>query len=852
MARWLNKAQIKELLDSLNVHYDNSDSYRDLKHRLIYDELPRYYGKTKYRDVKRYIDREIIPQRIQNIADDLEIFTSYQPSQQSTPFLPSALTVKDNIIKRVNAHQNFDVDFGDSDDNGTRESYLLGLILSLKDLHPRYQNNYLVLRLKYGDDKEVMRVINSYTLGHIQNLIDVLQGKIPDDVPDYTDSDQAVLFGLIALQGFSLEWYDYDFNFKAFGYFPYYNTVPELDLSVFGIYHNDNEADYTNNCFIHAAICSGIFTDEEITFMKSLINTRYIHRDDLKYIANTLSVHIVTYYYCSKRNKIDKAVKFGNSSNRVLRLLIRCGHCMLYKDELVPENKYGVKNLNTLISRMLQNDELALIHNMSKAEKFIEFNDTFDKLEYAESSCRKYIPSEKKLTNFELVFACVYNSSTDSLEYVFKNEIKSMKIYDLIQNLKNKSVLIYMPDLSGIKDSLNIFDSVKISDYRNTTQYIRIIKDNKVILLRNFHSLTSIDTKGMNALQFHETVLYVKNQLMNKLNININDYSSLPNIALAAAYKNKCFDNVYTMTGLPKYFAQKCIYGGLIRTLYDNCFEVDDVTCFDINSSYGTSMNMMKGIPTGRPKPFYKSIPQNACYAFIQIKISNIRNDVLGRYKFVREGIMFVDSVMYNEIVKYVDCDIEVINGYYFDEGFNNNINSFSKVLYELRKDEKLNKLGKNMLSSLYGKSLQSAQQFKTKLVPKSKLNMFIAEYGNFIYSMNEIKKSDTVNVKLMKSLNLNYNMPQFGVQVLSESRKRINDIINYCVEQNLLIYSIKTDSFTISNNDINEFTKKCIIGNELGQFKIEYQANHVKYTSASCYKAELVDSTLRTRGKVK
>ena len=156
------------------------------------------------------------------------------------------------------------------------------------------------------------------------------------------------------------------------------------------------------------------------------------------------------------------------------------------------------------------------------------------------------------------------------------------------------------------------------------------------------------------------------------------------------------------------------------------------------------------------------------------------------------------------------------------------------------------------MLSSLYGKSLQSAQQFKTKLVPKSKLNMFIAEYGNFIYSMNEIKKSDTVNVKLMKSLNLNYNMPQFGVQVLSESRKRINDIISYCVEQNLLIYSIKTDSFTISNNDINKFTKKCIIGNELGQFKIEYQANHIKYTSASCYKAELVDSTLRTRGKVK
>ena len=61
---------------------------------------------------------------------------------------------------------------------------------------------------------------------------------------------------------------------------------------------------------------------------------------------------------------------------------------------------------------------------------------------------------------------------------------------------------------------------------------------------------------------------------------------------------------------------------------------------------------------------------------------------------------------------------------------FKHRCNSFSKILYNLRSIEFMNKLGKNMLSSLYGKSLQNAEQFKIKSVPKSEINEFIAENG--------------------------------------------------------------------------------------------------------------------------
>ena len=289
----------------------------------------------------------------------------------------------------------------------------------------------------------------------------------------------------------------------------------------------------------------------------------------------------------------------------------------------------------------------------------------------------------------------------------------------------------------------------------------------------------------------------------------------------------------------------------MIRTLYDKCFEVEDVVCLDVNSSYGSSMASMDGLPRGFPKPFYGKIPDEACYAFVQCNINNIEHDSLGRYRFVQEGINFVDSVLLDEIKRYAKCDIEIINGYYFNEGVNEKINKFSKTLYELRSIEGFNKLGKNMLSSLYGKSLQSSEQFKVRYIPASKIVEFIAENGNFIFDMTKSKRSKVYTVRLLKSLSMSYNLPVFGVQVLSESRRRMNEVINYCNKHDIPIYSIKTDSFVIPKDKVNEFEKKYKIGQGLGEFKKEFEANHVKFTSSSCYRAELIDGSIRMRGKV-
>ena len=444
----LSKSRVIELLESLNVNHEGVNKFKDLK-TLLYNQLPNYSGKKNFTDISDYVENQILPERIQNIADDLDIFNDYQPPEQLTRLTPTALMNKDRIMRQINDYQDFDVDFAQSDIS-TQEAYLMGLIESLKSLKLKNNNKYLILRLKFGDGKECMRIINAQTINHLLHLIAVLEGKASDDAQDYTDSDQAVLLGFLSLTGFALEWYDYKKINKAFGYFPYYNTIKELDLSPFGIYHNDEEANYNDNCFILAAIQSKLFSSDEIDLMRSMINTRYIPRDDVKFIAETLNVQIDTYYFNEERKKIDKAVRFNKGAERVLRLLIRCGHGMLYHDELVPQNKYDVHNLNTLITRMIDNDELVLIKDVSNAEKFMTYSFDYDNLEYPQCSVKPFMNKNKSI-NYNLVFAAIFDKSNNSFIYKHGQESKTILYYELFNAYPDKT-LIYVPTLQHLND----------------------------------------------------------------------------------------------------------------------------------------------------------------------------------------------------------------------------------------------------------------------------------------------------------------------------------------------------------------------------------------------------------------
>ena len=110
----LNKEQVIKLLDSLNIDHSGVNKFNDLK-KLLYKEIPDYKGKKSYRNISEHIEDKVIPNRVQNIADDLEPFANYQPPQQQQQLTPTSLMIKDNIDKQLKDTKDFEIDFGTGD-----------------------------------------------------------------------------------------------------------------------------------------------------------------------------------------------------------------------------------------------------------------------------------------------------------------------------------------------------------------------------------------------------------------------------------------------------------------------------------------------------------------------------------------------------------------------------------------------------------------------------------------------------------------------------------------------------------------------------------------------------------------
>lgn len=313
---------------------------------------------------------------------------------------------------------------------------------------------------------------------------------------------------------------------------------------------------------------------------------------------------------------------------------------------------------------------------------------------------------------------------------------------------------------------------------------------------------------------------------------------------------------------------------------------------FDAVSLYPSAMKRMKGFLKGCPKVIenlsYDYIKNYDGY-FVEIKINKVgikRAFSLMSYKN-EEGIrMFtndmegkiikVDKTTLEDLIKFQKIEFEIIRGYYFNEGFNNKINEvieyiFSKrlelkamVYYEKNKDDKfekeicllddeerenfIKKLKKNNISyqesnpaeltyklimnNAYGKSIMKPIETETKLFTREKeFEVYIDRNYNWINSYNKFgKNNNKYKVKIIKKLDDHYNIAHVGVEILSMSKRIMNEVMTIAEDNNLKIYYQDTDSMHIEQQDIkilqeqfNKTYERELIGKNMGQFHSDF-----------------------------
>lgn len=346
--------------------------------------------------------------------------------------------------------------------------------------------------------------------------------------------------------------------------------------------------------------------------------------------------------------------------------------------------------------------------------------------------------------------------------------------------------------------------------------------------------------------------------------MNLFNYISSAQMSHDYMLKNKVYDNVKQLNSTPREYIMKCMVGG--RTMVSNNKKKHikkRVSDFDAVSLYPSAMSRLGGLLKGEPKVIndcnlnYEYLQKQDGY-FIQIKINNVGK----KYKFplmsninksgVREWTneptqnLYVDKITLEDLIEYHKIEFDIIDGYYYDEGRDNSLKEQIDYLFNERlklKKEKnpLEQIFKLIMNSSYGKTLQKPITDKVNFVKNTELDKFIDKHYNRIidgyeklYGGNE--DYSVYRIKTEKGICEHFNNVHCGIEILSMSKRIMNEVMCLAEDVNIPLYYQDTDSIHIEEEHINKLADKYedkfnrkLIGKGMGQFHSDFDSDIIK-----------------------
>ena len=365
--------------------------------------------------------------------------------------------------------------------------------------------------------------------------------------------------------------------------------------------------------------------------------------------------------------------------------------------------------------------------------------------------------------------------------------------------------------------------------------------------------------------------------------IDIDLYVSVASLSLDYMKIKGVFDNVYELSGNPREFINKCMYGG--RTMCSENKKIDNIIYqiladLDAISLYPSAMARLKGYLQGTPKVIknleYENIKNYDGY-FVEIMIEKVNK----KFKFplmskvtdkgIREWtnemqneIFYCDKTTLEELIEYHDIEYKIIRGYYYNEGRNMNLKPTIEHLFNTRLEAKkqknpIEKIYKLIMNSCYGKCLLKPIDTEKKYISNGKYKEFISTNYNWIKDSNYCKENNSWKITVIKPINEHFNLVHCGIEVLSTSKRIMNEVMVLSENLNIDMYYTDTDSIHIDNSKIDylatEFKKKYgrdLIGKNLGQFHSDFDSDILEgditakrsiFLGKKCYIDELIGS---------
>lgn len=475
----------------------------------------------------------------------------------------------------------------------------------------------------------------------------------------------------------------------------------------------------------------------------------------------------------------------------------------------------------------------------------------------------KYLWKCKEITNGSAFIT--YKGYFNNLKIQIKDSVKliPMPLCEFPKSFKLDFVKEFMPYKLYTEENINLryIDYDKVLTYidndkdkeifdENITKW-NLMKNDKVDMIEYARLYCEIDVKLL-----RDGYNIFRDNCITHFNIDINKVLTIPSLADKYFIMQGCYDDIYEISGTPQQFIQKCVVGG--RTMCCNNEKIIKenviINDFDAVSLYPSAMYRMKGFLKGLPKILKETdynVIKNYDGYFIQIKIKKIgikRNFGLCSYidenKGVRnftndliDKIIYIDKTGLEDLIEFQDVEFEIIKGYYFDEGFNNKINEVIKYVFdkrlELKKQKNVGQLiYKLIMNSTYGKTIQKSPDTELKLFDnKERFEVYLSRNYNKVKNWLSYDDDKKFKVEIGCNMTQHFNRCHIGVEILSMSKRIMNEVICLAEDNKLNIYYQDTDSIHIENKDIeilsnlykNKYNKD-LIGEDMGQFHSDFE----------------------------
>lgn len=386
--------------------------------------------------------------------------------------------------------------------------------------------------------------------------------------------------------------------------------------------------------------------------------------------------------------------------------------------------------------------------------------------------------------------------------------------------------------------------------------------------IKNCKSWKCLDDGEVNILAYSAKYCYMDCQVLQKgynkfrsmmletTGLDIIDYLTIASISHAYLISMGCYEDVFEMSGIVREFIQKCVVGG--RTMC--CKNEKDIINtptddFDAKSLYPSAMVRMKGFLKGKPKLIPTDQLNNKSFYtdkdgyFLKVKITKVginrsfpllskmnkegvrmfSNDIVGE-------ILYLDKTTLEDAKEFQDIDYEVLLGVYYDEGHNPTIIKVMSDLYEnrqkfQREKNPVEKVYKLLMNSSYGKSILKPIETDIKYIGKDKLNDFISDNYNFIRHYTLSNCGRCYKVYLYKTIDEHFNNAHIGVEILSMSKRIMNEVMCLAEDNKIPLYYQDTDSIHLPTNKVNKLSKlfkkkykRELIGEQTGQFHTDFE----------------------------